>query len=187
MDRLITVAALAALASLPAAAQQSVNFKLEEHAFNSGGGLADSERPASANFAISLHAVGASTVAEGLSSPSHSMDASFAWLFPPPGEVRNLRVYGPSEAGPSAHDLSWDAERSAGTYNLYRDLLGALSGLQFGQCEQTALTVPVTSDSGTPPPGDGFFYLVTAANRLAEEGIKGVSSDGAERAGSTCP
>ena len=35
--------------------------------------------------------------------------------------------------------------------------------------------------------GEGYFYLVTAENRLDEEGTKGFSHDGPEREGTVCP
>ncbi|RMH70289.1 MAG: hypothetical protein D6685_00265, partial [Bacteroidetes bacterium] len=40
------------------------------------------------------------------------------------------------------------------------------------------------TDSDPIAPGGGFFYLVTARNRLDEEGTKGRDSAGSERAGS---
>jgi hypothetical protein len=39
-----------------------------------------------------------------------------------------------------------------------------------------------------PDPGQGFFYLVTARNRLAEEGTKGSTSAGVPRSNAfPCP
>jgi len=43
------------------------------------------------------------------------------------------------------------------------------------------------TDSDPLPVSGGFFYLVTAENRLAEEGTKGFTAEGAERLGTVCP
>ena len=78
--------------------------------------------------------------------------------------------------------LVWNAERSVGVYNLYRNLMSAISGGDTGACEQYDLTATTTTDPDpAPSAGDGFFYLVTAENRLAEEGTKGWRSSGSER------
>ena len=109
------------------------------------------------------------------------MEGGFGSTYPPPGEVSGLRFVDGSI-------LAWDPEWSAGKYNLYRDLLGNLSGLGFGGCEQPGLTGTTVADATPmPPPGDGHFFLVTVENRLAEEGTKGFRTDGAERLGSVCP
>ena len=87
-----------------------------------------------------------------------------------------------------AQTLVWNPERSVGTYNLYRDLLSGLAGLGYGGCEQQELTGEMATDSGAVPAGDGFFYLVTAENLLAEEGTKGFLSNATERGNpSPCP
>ena len=63
-----------------------------------------------------------------------------------------------------------------------------LTGLGYGQCEQQDLTTTSATDSAAVPLGDGYFYLVTARNRLSEEGTKGFRSDlMTERLGATCP
>ncbi len=87
-----------------------------------------------------------------------------------------------------AQTLVWNPERSVGTYNLYRDLLSGLAGLGYGGCEQQELTGETATDSDAVPAGDGFFYLVTAENLLAEEGTKGFLSNATERGNpSPCP
>ena len=77
--------------------------------------------------------------------------------------------------------LVWDPEKSTGKYNLYRDVMSALSGGDYGQCEQHDLPDETTTDSDAPPVGGGYFYLVTAVNRLGEEGNKGLDSSGEPR------
>jgi hypothetical protein len=47
--------------------------------------------------------------------------------------------------------------------------------------------MPTATDPASPPPDSIYFYLVTAENRLGEEGTKGYSSSGVERHGSDCP
>jgi hypothetical protein len=74
-----------------------------------------------------------------------------------------------------------------GTYNLYRDLMSNLVGLGFGDCQQQDLPTSTTTDDDALAVGDGFFYLVTAENKLAEEGTKGSQSNGSEREGNACP
>ncbi len=108
------------------------------------------------------------------------MCGGYGSLFPPPGEVTGLLFSDKQTAG-------WDPESSVGSYRLYRDLMSNLLGLGFGQCEQQGLTSETISDTDPVPVDDGFFYLVTALNRLTEEGTKGFRSSGIERAGSVCP
>jgi len=74
--------------------------------------------------------------------------------------------------------LVWDPERSIGTYSLYRGLLDSLAG--YGDCEQQDLEGETTEDSSPPPTGAGYFYLVTASNRLDDEGTLGWDSAGAQ-------
>ena len=87
-----------------------------------------------------------------------------------------------------ATSLEWNPEGSIGSYSLYRDLLSSLSGLGYGMCLEPFLLVETTTDTDVPTtPGTGFFYLVTAENKLAEKGTKGFHSDTAERMGLACP
>ena len=66
-------------------------------------------------------------------------------------------------------------------YNLYRNTLASLPG-DMGGCYRSALAGASFVETETPPSGAGWFYLVTAENLLSEEGTKGRSSDGTERA-----
>jgi hypothetical protein len=165
----------------PAHAQQGATFKLTEHVFNAGGHPANGVVLASPSFRMSLDAIGDAVPMQRLSGPSFRMDASFVAAYPPPGEVLGLRF--------TAHDtLLWDAERSAGAYNVYREPVSDLSALAYGECRQPGLFTRTASDTEDPPPGTGFFYLVTVENRLGEEGTKGYASDMLERANpEPCP
>ena len=74
-----------------------------------------------------------------------------------------------------------------GTYNLYRQTLVSLPGT-FGSCYQAALVGPQFGETEVSAQGSGWLYLVTAENRLREEGTKGRTSSGAERSNlSACP
>ena len=162
-------------------AQTSASFKLEEHTFNAGGNPDQGVILTSASFRISLDAIGDAVAATGLSSASFQLDGGFPAGYPPPGEVLNLRLLADAET------LEWDAEGSIGSYNLYRDLLSSLTDLGYGGCEQESLTDETTTDTEAVPSGDGYFYLVTAENKLTEEGTKGFHSDATERTGVACP
>jgi hypothetical protein len=84
--------------------------------------------------------------------------------------------------------LTWDAEPSIGRYHVYRDALSALPGLGFGVCLDSDVPGTTYVDPGVPGDGAGYFYLVTAVNRLHEEGTKGITSGGAERGNpAPCP
>lgn len=173
--------ALALSVGIPAAAQQSKNYRLTEHSLNAGGHPADGQVMASASFKVSYDAVGAPAVQSGMAAPSFRMDASFGAAYPPPGEVTGLHFAGDDL-------LSWNAERSAGVYGVYRDLVSGLPGLEYGTCLRGGLADTSTTDTGLPSGGKAFFYLVTARNRLGEEGTKGHDSVGNERANDApCP
>ena len=114
----------------------------------------------------------------------------FAASYPPPGEVGGSCSGGGATCltFPDSETLVWPAERSAGTYNLYRGLLSAIVGSGFGECSQVSLTTTTTTDTEAVPSQDGFYYLVTVVNGLGEEGTKGNRSDGGDRLNATpCP
>jgi hypothetical protein len=77
--------------------------------------------------------------------------------------------------------MTWDPERSVGAYEVYRDALTTLPGGGFGTCFASGLTSEAATEAATPVAGQGWFYLVTARNRLGEEGTKGFQTSGAER------
>jgi hypothetical protein len=162
--------------------QESPSYRLTEHSFNAGGRPNDGGTASSASFLLSLDALGQETVGRPLGSASYRMEGGFVSAYPPPGEATGLLFL-------DADTLAWDPEPSAGHYNLYRDLLSSLAGLGYGQCEEHGLTTTTTTDTDIPSPaGEGYFYLVTAANRLREEGTKGWDSDLGERPNpNACP
>ena len=131
-------------------------------------------------FRITLSSLGENLARTGLESASFRADASFLSAYAPPGEVSGLHFT-------DDQTLTWSAERSAGTYSVYRDQVSALVSGGYGTCLSQELSATSTSDPATPPTGGGFFYLVTVENRLREEGTKGSDSSGAERGGNECP
>jgi hypothetical protein len=171
---------LALVLALPALAQQSTNYRLDEHVLNSGGNPDNGVELTSTRFTVSMVSIGDGVVARGLSSSSFRMDAGFTNTYLLAGEVNGLLFL-------DKHQLQWDSEPSIGVYNLYRDLISNLSGLGYGTCVQQYLTSTGASDSDPVPDDDGYFYIVTAENRLGEEGSKGFQNGGIERQGSVCP
>ncbi|ANM30687.1 hypothetical protein ABI59_15560 [Acidobacteria bacterium Mor1] len=177
--RTIGLWTLTLLASLnPAAAQSSASYRLEESTFRNGGST-PAAAPASPGYRLSLSAIGGFG-RRGLSSSSFRADGCFTCAYGPPGEVAFLDFA-------DGTTLSWTAEPSAGRYNLYRDRLSTLSSLSYGNCFQQQLSGTTFVDADPVPATDGFFYLVTVENRLAEEGPKGADGSGTARGGTACP
>jgi hypothetical protein len=169
------------LAIAPSAAQQSASYKLTECTLNAGGHPANGVVLTSANRRLRLDAAGDPLVGTARASATFHADAGFTSAYPPPGQVLGL-AFGDRTT------LRWNAEKSVGSYNLYRDVLSALAGGDYGTCLQRDLPSETASDTGRPPTHSGWFYLVTARNRLNEEGTKGTNSAGAERPNSApCP
>jgi hypothetical protein len=164
----------------PALAQTSASYKLTEAVMNAGGDPGASSL-ASAHFHVKLDAIGEAVDATGGSSPSFRSDAGFVSELRPPGEVTGLHWSAKTA-------LTWSPERSIGRYEVYRDLLSALPGGAFGSCFAGDLSTETASDPASPATGQGWFYLVTARNRLREEGPKGYRSSGVEEANpAPCP
>lgn len=163
-----------------AAAQTSSSYKLQEQTLNNGGNPSQGSVLTAAHYKIKLDAIGGGVVQAGAGSASFHVDAGFVAAYPPPGEVGALSFS-------TKTTLRWNPERSAGAYEVYRNTISALPG-DFGSCFASALTNETTSDPTNPSTGAGFFYLVTARNRLREEGTKGFRTGGFERANlSPCP
>jgi hypothetical protein len=158
----------------PALAQVSASSKLEEMTFCAASHPDSGAMLAAPSFRIRLDTVGEPWSSTTLSSASFRVEAGFSTAYPPPGEVRDLVFTGGT-------GLGWAPERSVGAYDLYRGWLDDLPALGYGTCEQPGLPEDWTSDLDAPPPGAGFFYLVTAVNRLGEKGTKGFDSQGRER------
>jgi hypothetical protein len=161
-------------------AQQSASYKLAEHTFNAASHPSGGTVLGSASYRVRLDAIGDAVAGMSLASASFRADGGFVARYPAPTEVAGLRFVNKTS-------LAWNAERSAGVYNLYRDVVSTLP-VSFGACWQTSIPGTSTSDAEVPSIGTALFYLVTAENRLGEEGTKGYSSSGAQRPNSApCP
>ena len=176
----IAIGPLVVLSAGLAPAQQSSSFKLDEHVFNAGGDPHQGQVLTSARFRITLDAIGEGLVGTGLSSPSFRSNGGFIGAYPPPGEVAALSFL-------DDDTLEWSPEPSVGSYNVYRDPMTDLPGTH-GDCLAGEVGGTAYAEAADPSPGAGFFYLVTAENRLSEEGTRGVQSDGSSRSTlNACP
>ena len=174
MKRLVYVAAL--LVTVPVLTQESANFKIETASFNAGGRPASGVVAESASFRLSLDAIGDGVLGSGLTSAGLSLDGGLVESFSPPGEVANLRFT-------DATTLRWDADPSTGDYGVYQGSVSKPFDAGFGSCAQPPppINAPTATVASVPTAGHALFYLVTARNRLAEEGTKGFRSSGAQR------
>lgn len=166
-----------------ALAQESATYKIISASLNAGGRPAGGVVAESATYRLSLDAIGDAAIGSGLSSAGSSLDGGLVGSFPPPGEVANLVFT-------DATTLFWSTDPSAGDYGLYQGNLGSPFDPGFGICVQPPppITIPMTTVAMVPSVGHGLFYLVTARNRLAEEGTKGFTSAGVQRANTApCP
>lgn len=164
------------LLPLAAGAQASPSFSLNESAINNGGDPVNGVALSSVSYRITLDSIGDSVSGGVLSSASYSMDPGVVPSNMPAGEVLNLRFYGKTA-------LSWSAECSVGAYNVYRG-----TSKNDWPCLHQNLTSASDSDAETPTPGQVFCYLVTAENRLGEQGTLGKDSAGTQRVNAhPCP
>jgi len=166
--------AVALAATLPASGQSSAHYRLAEFSINSGGDPKDGAYAASAHHRVTLDAIGdVALAASDPHSASHRLSGGIVPAYPPPGEVLRLALHA------DRMTLSWTPEPSVGSYNVYRGALVAIAPV-FGSCLESRVIAETWSDSERPSAGSGFFYLVTARNRLDEEGPKGYQTSGAE-------
>ncbi len=176
---LVAMASLAAALST-ASAQTSASFKLQEAVINAGGNPLQGSLPSSASYRIRLDSIGEASVGIGASSSSYRMDSAFVSAYRPPGETLGLRFS-------NRTTLVWNPEPSIGKYELYRGLISSLPGT-WGACFAANLASATAPDTQAPSSGTGYFYLVTARNRLGEEGTKGTRSNGSIRTNTNpCP
>lgn len=163
-------------AATAALAQQSSGYVQDEHVLNSGGDPAGGAGLSSPSYRIGLDAIGDAVGLTPMQSPGFQLGGGFVPAYLPPGEVLGLRVQRPGTT------LTWLPEPSTGTYSVYRGLVSELPLLEYGSCLAHGMTLPGGADATPdPPPGQAYFYLVTAENRIAEEGTKGSASSGAPR------
>jgi len=174
---LVLASLVVLLGALPLAAQQSASYRVEESSVNSGGSAGSAL--SSANYQITLGSLGEAAATQVvLVSPGYENEPGLIASNAPAGDVPNLRLSG-------AGALAWDPASSAASYNVYRGFVDELD-LGYGTCLESGLTNPVTTDASSPASGRSFFYLVSASNRLAEEGSAGLSSSALQRIPDGC-
>ena len=162
-------------------AQEGARFRAVERAPNAGGAPAGAT-VGGGRFRLQPASIGQGVGRHALLGARFRGEFGFAAAYPPPGEVRGLRL------AADRATLNWDAEPSLGRYHIYRDALSALPGFGFGACLDGEVLGTAYADPGVPAVGAGYFYLVTAVNRLREEGTKGYTSGGVERGNpAPCP
>jgi hypothetical protein len=178
---LLLAGVLAALGTCTTLAQSSASYRIDEKTLNEGGRPAQGVVSTSASYRISLDAIGGPVAGMTMSAPSFHLGGGFTPAFPPPGEVDGLQVLADRQT------IVWSPEPAATAYNVYSGLLSSLPG-PFGVCAIARVAGTSAIDATLPTPGTGLFYLVTGVNRLREEGTKGRTSNGTERANpSPCP
>ena len=172
--RLTVMSCALALIPSPAAAQESASYKISDHVFNNGSGLNGSVVPSSTGFRISLDSVGDMVGMSQAGSVGFQLQGSFVVTYRPPGEVQGLDFL-------NAGTLIWLPEPSVGEYEVYRSEISQLALGDTGMCLAAQVPETLIYEPFIPDPGQAWFYLVTASNRLDEEGTKGYRSNGAER------
>ena len=94
------------------------------------------------------------------------------------GAVENLIKNIPAlQAASDGVTFGWNGTPLASTYNVYRGDIGLLNGTYYGTCFRQGLSSPAFTDTDTPIPGSGFFYLITGV-KDGVEGLLGFKSDG---------
>lgn len=175
------VAVSLSLARPQAWAQSSPSYRLTGQVLNAGGRPEQAIVPASPGYRLTLESIGGDFSGVAQSAPSYRISGGLAALGAPPGEVAGLEVL------PDRVTLQWSAEPRSMVYNVYRGALATPPG-GFGICVHARVEATVVVEAEDPPVGAGFFYLVTGENLLEEEGTKGSTSDGTERANpAPCP
>lgn len=188
---LLSAALFGVFVAAPAVAQTSASYKLGDSVINNGGNPRSSAGLISASYHLNLDAIGDGAVRTGLQSASFRLDAGFVGGYAPPGEVQEflLRADPLPFGNPNITYMHWHGEPSVGVYQIYRGTLGSLPGT-YGTCFESNISGVSTgsADFTVPPVGQGYFYMVTARNRLGEEGPKGYRSDGTVQPNPTpCP
>jgi hypothetical protein len=152
-------------------AQSSTNYIIEQGTFNNGGNPAPAV--GSDTYKLKTDSIGDGISGVAMSSASYQMSGGFVYSYPIPPEIKNLRFT-------SKTAITWDAEPLAKYYQIYTAELTTLPG-GWGGCDQRVTSPPATLSGKDPDPGKGYFYLVTGANSIQEEGTKGYQSGNVQR------
>jgi len=92
----------------------------------------------------------------------------------PPGEVTGVLVGTTSQ-------ITWTPVAGANEYNVYRGMISWLARGDGAECHGDEIAGTTFTSAPNPPPGDGFFYLVTGESNVDGEGTAGTGSTGAPR------
>lgn len=161
-------------------AQSSTSFEIDGAVLNGGGRPEQGTTAQSTSYSVRTDAIGEAFSAVAMSSPSFQLSSGFLPGYAPVGEVGGLVFFNKDQ-------LAWLITPNAASYSGYRDAISTLPG-NYGACAVTDLASPDWFDPTVPSAGTGLFYLVTAVNRIGEEGTKGFTSSGAVRSNvSPCP
>jgi hypothetical protein len=173
---------LVVLAASYGLAQQGGQYRIQEYSHNFGGGPVAGAIVSSAQFTVDPASIGLGPARQELFGARFSGEAGFSLSYRSSREVQQLRI------DSDRATWRWDAEPSVGDYRVYRDTISTLSGLGYGDCLVSGVRQTIHLDPSVPATGSGYFYLVTAANRLRREGSKGRSSAGLVRGNpNPCP
>ncbi len=162
---------LAAVMASSVRAQSSANYQLTQGVINCGGDPQNSTVLASTSYQVTLDAIGDAVAGGPLASAGFTSDVGLPPSLKPPGEVLDLRFS-------TQTTLTWQPEHSVGSYSVYRGLLSHVPA-NYGSCLVSNLATELATDSDTPSVGQCFVYLVTAHNRIDDEGPLGSTSSGA--------
>lgn len=165
---------VALLAATGTRAQESPSFRQNEGTFSAGGHPHAGVVLTAVSYRITLDAIGSGTLAADAGSTSYRVNGGLVPSYAPPSAVRGLRFT-------DRTTLAWQADPTVGSYNVYRDGLDALAASGYGVCFETDVAAESAIDTDPLPFAGAFFYLVTAVNRLREEGSKGADSSATER------
>ena len=176
-----TIVTLVLLIPAGIQAQQSTNYRLDEHSMNAGGRPSQAAVSRSASYRVGLESIGEPVIGRALSGVTFRLDGGFVPAYLPPGEVAGLGFLADQQT------LTWLREPASTGYNVYSGPIPNLPG-GYGFCAAAQVAGTSWSNATAPAPGNGELYLVTGVNRLLEEGTKGYASSGAKRGNpAPCP
>lgn len=90
-----------------------------------------------------------------------------------------LPEIGPSLMMPDQDTLAWTPAPAATAYHVYRGTI--IGSMAFNHaCFGGPLALPTATDTDLPPPGQAFYYLVSASNACGEDSL-GVTTPGLQR------
>lgn len=119
-------------------------------------------------------------VRDTFTGPAASNDWGFGKIDGLGATLNTIKDIPTFQAGTDGTTFTWTAIPQASTYNVYRGDLRLLNGTYYGTCFRQGLAGPTFTDTETPIPGSGFFYLTTGV-KDGVEGLLGFKSDGSPR------